>query len=832
MQTTDPRTVTPPDSEPPRLLPIRTGSTIAMLLVLFLLSGWYGYRAYLESPDVVSVEATPSRHAATAERAILFVIDAFTPGKAFDPAVMPAFNRLASSGASGIVQTGPVTTTAPCVYSFTTGRPGSLVQAIFNFHASATRVDSVLSFMAAAGGRLALAGDPAWHRQFAWLIPAADRHESPEPGITVEHHIDAYDTAAVEFALEKYADPRYRLLVLHLGSVDAVGHMVTPLADRYAQQLTFVDGLVQRTAAAIDPSTTLLLVTGDHGMASRGTHGGEEEARLTPYALVGPGVRAGAKQDLPQTALTSALLALLGLPFLPVSEEPPATALFTRTADESQALEREYFEGKRRAAGTLGHPALADATGTSADENRALNAILFGAEESRLGFRVLALGLTILGVLGTAFLVWRSAPLPATRPTLPAHMTLAVAAPLTLAIVAAGFIWMRGAFPFRSTTIATAIVAGLIVTAMVVTWAMIRFPRLLQNLDRWYISAFVPMLVVLSAPLVNSHWLRPRPYFEVLLLGAVAIVVPLTGATRRWVRLPAMTAAMIYAPQLTFGEWQTAALPLLAIAVVALGIRNLHSDGPVATSLARGIVVGIFAAAFLWRAAPSTGTASVVLALFFVAVLTALALKHEPIAVAALLISASAGLFLIMASDTHESLVFCATALVALTLSRMRVDLARPGTIYVVAAVFILLRVCLYFELGDQYNISSIRTAPGFLLADDGLQLPTVVGLLLLKYCLPWLVILAMALPSLAAAERRWTTHLFDLLVVGYVVRFAAVAAVIDPFRGLPNGMDGIVGMFCVTWAELLTFGMVATFAAILVEGRTAPAPRPVMATA
>ncbi len=207
-------------------------------------------------------------------------------------------------------------------------------------------------------------------------------------------------------------------------------------------------------------------------------------------------------------------------------------------------------------------------------------------------------------------------------------------------------------------------------------------------------------------------------------------------------------------------------------------------------------------------------------------------MKDEPLAAAALLIGASTALFLIMASDAHEGLVFCATAVVALVLSRIRLDLARPGLIYLVAAVFILLRVCLYFELGDQYNISSIRTAPGFLLADYGLPLPSVVGLLVLKYCLPWLVILAMALPSLAAAERRWTTHLFDLLVVGYVVRFAAVAAVVDPFRVLPNGMDGIVGMFCVTWAELLTFGLVATLAAVLIDGRVALAPRPVPAAA
>jgi hypothetical protein len=90
-----------------------------------------------------------------------------------------------------------------------------------------------------------------------------------------------------------------------------------------------------------------------------------------------------------------------------------------------------------------------------------------------------------------------------------------------------------------------------------------------------------------------------------------------------------------------------------------------------------------------------------------------------------------------------------------------------------------------------------------------------------------------MTLRTLSEAPRPWVTHLFDLLIVGYVVRFAAVAAVVDPFRALPNGMDGIVGMFCVTWVELLTFGLVATLASTLIEGREVrSAARPVPATA
>jgi hypothetical protein len=583
-----------------------------------------------------------------------------------------------------------------------------------------------------------------------------------------------------------------------------------------------MDGLIARAAAAIDPSTTVLLVTGDHGMAPRGTHGGEDEARLTPYILTGPGVRHGVKQDVPQTALTSTLGALLGLPFLPVSENPPLASLLDRAPAEAAALTGEYFEGKRAVAATqsaAGRAGVADSTGQ--DPNDRLNEALFGADESRAGLRLLAGLVTMIGVLGSAFLLWSSTPHPADRPAFLPHLVLSAAGPLLLAATAASFIWMRGAFAFRSTSIATVIVAALLLLAGLVTWLLLHYPRLTANLSSWQVSLFLPVLIVLSAPLVNSHWLRPRPYFEVLLLGAVALMVPLAGITGRWARLPAITAAVIYTPQLAVGDWQRPLLPLLSLVVLAMVARNLRGT---TLGIAAGVVVSAtFAAAWVWRSMPSTAAASVVLALFFVAMVLTMALRRYPVAAAATLIGASTALFSIMASDTHEAVVFCAAAIVALVLSRMRVNLSRPGLVYLMAAVIILLRVCLYFELGDQYNISSIRTAPGFLLADYGLPLVSVVGLLLLKYCLPWLVIIAMALPSLVAVDRRWTVHLFDLLVVGYVVRFAAVGAVIDPFRGLPNGMDGIVGMFCVTWAELLTFGMVAVLAAVLVDARHAP---------
>jgi hypothetical protein len=124
--------------------------------------------------------------------------------------------------------------------------------------------------------------------------------------------------------------------------------------------------------------------------------------------------------------------------------------------------------------------------------------------------------------------------------------------------------------------------------------------------------------------------------------------------------------------------------------------------------------------------------------------------------------------------------------------------------------VAVLLRLCLYFELGDYYSLNSIRTAPGFRIVAAGLPLGTVVTLLILKYSLPWLLILASSLPSFVEAGPRTARHAIHLLALGYVARFAVIAAVIDAFRVLPNGMGGIISLFAISWAELLTLALAA----------------------
>jgi hypothetical protein len=96
----------------------------------------------------------------------------------------------------------------------------------------------------------------------------------------------------------------------------------------------------------------------------------------------------------------------------------------------------------------------------------------------------------------------------------------------------------------------------------------------------------------------------------------------------------------------------------------------------------------------------------------------------------------------------------------------------------------------------------------------------------LLNHALAWLPILAVLLPSLARAGPRAIVHLVDLVSLAYVARFAPVAALIDPFRRLPDGVDALVWTFCVSSVDLAAFGLAATLVAA-VATRVQPAAIP-----
>src|SRR5439155_493212 len=186
---------------------------------------------------------------------------------------------------------------------------------------------------------------------------------------------------------------------------------------------------------------------------------------------------------------------------------------------------------------------------------------------------------------------------------------------------------------------------------------------------------------------------------------------------------------------------------------------------------------GLFFGAAVVASAPLLGSAWRSPAMYFelllLAVMVVLAfswriqlLRWTPATLAA---PGSAALFLMLAEYGREALIFLAAACVALVASRGRLDLSRLAIVYAMAALILLVRLCLFFGLGDEYMVSAIRTAPGFRLVEFGLPLTSVISLLMLKYTLPWLVILAGVLPSLVRSGWDAAGRAIALIALGYV---------------------------------------------------------------
>jgi hypothetical protein len=334
--------------------------------------------------------------------------------------------------------------------------------------------------------------------------------------------------------------------------------------------------------------------------------------------------------------------------------------------------------------------------------------------------------------------------------------------------------------------------------------------------------------MLLVTPLLTSGWFVPARYFQLLAVALLTAGIVMIGRTRSgvttsgsgWMSM-SLLAVSFYGTRFMGSlstDWPYMAPA--ALVMLAMAAWNLRAVPRPSQSIALGILIAGAACALAWRAVGGAAPAFAMLAVFAAGIAWSVALRQSPIGAAGLAIGVTTLLGLTMASDPRESIIFVVAGIVALYLSRLEIPLHRPRALYVAALAALVLRLALYFSLGDHYNLTSIRTAPGFRLADAGLSLPLVILTLLLKYGLPWLLILAAALPSLGTGDRGLARRVVHVLALGYTARFLAVAAVADPFRVLPHGMEGLVGLFAISWAELLTFAGASLVFVLLSPGR------------
>jgi len=807
----------------------RAPLAILLLLGMLLAAGGMAYLAYFATPDITDPPSSAPTRTTAARRALLFIIDGFAAVPPIEATVMPTFARLAREGAHGVAQTSSMSLTAPCVYSLGTGRPGTLTLGVLDFHAPPVHLESLPSLVTAAGKRVAFSGDPSWSRQFGWLALPQDRHAHPESGITLDPRVRRADRASVEFLFPKLRDPRYALAVVHVSSADATGHLVTPFGPEYRDALTFLDGLLAEALATIDDET-IVLVTGDHGMGPRGTHGGrDDDATLTPYAIWGPGVRAGASRDLAQTTLPPTIAALIGLPIPAASEHPPATDLMTLDANATQALLDEFVGRKLAAARSVVPDLAVPPGGDLTTVNAHLNEILFASTDPRIGARLATFALFTLAAAVALLFARAEIPASESRDTPIGLLLSAFAVPLAFVAAATTLIAWRSALPFQPEVLAVIAASLLGVACLVVAVTLYHSPTARARFERAELTVYFWASVLLATPLLTSGWFSNRQFFQLLAVVLVGVVVI---ASRRMVTHPPSAALGWCAiASLAVGMATTRPMNSLAsawpfvlpgtIAVLALAIAGLRDTPRSSGIVAAGVLVLGAISALVWRAVGGTIPALAMLAVFAAGVAWAMVVRRKPLGAASLLVGVSTFLGLTMASDSQEAIMFLVAGLVALCLTQLALPLGRPRAVYFAAVAALTLRLALYVSLGDYYSLNSIRTAPGFRLAEAGLSLPLVITTLLLKYALPWLMILAIALPALKDDDTGLGRRFVQLLALGYVARFFALAAVADPFRILPHGMEGLVGIFAISWAELLTFGGASLVFLMLAPPRT-----------
>jgi hypothetical protein len=108
---------------------------------------------------------------------------------------------------------------------------------------------------------------------------------------------DVGDTEVKTRAVEVIEAGLPNVLFIHFPDIDRVGHNYGWLSTNQLQSVTFVDGLIGELVTALDrggyQSSTLLIITADHG-GHGNSHGDDSpEDRAIPWLAVGPGVRAG-----------------------------------------------------------------------------------------------------------------------------------------------------------------------------------------------------------------------------------------------------------------------------------------------------------------------------------------------------------------------------------------------------------------------------------------------------------------------------------------------------------------------------------------------------------
>jgi len=240
-------------------------------------------------------------HPRSFEKAVIILIDAlrydFTvpaPGSAEKRAYHNALTYLYESAVESPNNAflrpfiaDPPTTTLQRLKGLTTGTLPTFIDIGSNFAGTAIDEDNVLMQLHDVGKKIAHLGDDTWWSLFPGYFEPNISRAYDSFNVWDLHTLDNGVLEHIFPLMKSEKKTSWDLLIGHFLGVDHAGHRYGPDHPAMNAKLKQMDQFIRDISAEIDEDT-VLIVMGDHGMDSKGDHGGESddevEAALWMYS--------------------------------------------------------------------------------------------------------------------------------------------------------------------------------------------------------------------------------------------------------------------------------------------------------------------------------------------------------------------------------------------------------------------------------------------------------------------------------------------------------------------------------------------------------------------
>ncbi|CAG8605010.1 4777_t:CDS:1, partial [Cetraspora pellucida] len=199
---------------------------------------------------------------------------------------LPIFNQLLTTQPSNSLLfqyvADPPTTTLQRLKALTTGTLPTFIDAGSNFAGYAIDEDNLICQFRNLDMKIAFMGDDTWISLFPDQFDQNMSHPFPSFNVWDLHTVDNGILNLLGPTLKLGNDPdssQWDVLIAHFLGVDHCGHRYGPDHPAMAEKLGQMDDMIRNVIRDIDDNT-IVLIMGDHGMDSKGDHGGDSDEEV------------------------------------------------------------------------------------------------------------------------------------------------------------------------------------------------------------------------------------------------------------------------------------------------------------------------------------------------------------------------------------------------------------------------------------------------------------------------------------------------------------------------------------------------------------------------